>query len=106
MENIIKHCWSFFEQVCYLILVKILHIKINPKAWEGLMQFVKFGIIGVSNTLISYVIYLAALVVFQKNNWFGEMDYLIAQILGFLLSVLWSFYWNRKYVFSSDGNHL
>ena len=80
MENIIKHCWSFFEQVCYLILVKILHIKINPKAWEGLMQFVKFGIIGVSNTLISYVIYLAALVVFQKNNWFGEMDYLIAQI--------------------------
>ena len=52
MENVIKRCWSFFEQVCYLILVKILRIKINPKAWEGLMQFIKFGIIGVSNTLI------------------------------------------------------
>lgn len=102
MENVIKRCWSFFEQVCYLILVKILRIKISLKAWEGLMQFIKFGIIGVSNTLISYVIYLVALVVFQKNNWFGEMDYLIAQILGFLLSVLWSFYWNRKYVFASD----
>ena len=81
MENVIKRCWSFFEQVCYLILVKILRIKISLKAWEGLMQFIKFGIIGVSNTLISYVIYLVALVVFQKIIWFGEMDYLIAQIL-------------------------
>ena len=70
MENIIKHCWSFFEWVCYLILVKILHIKINPKAWEGLMQFVKFGIIGVSNTVISYLVYIISLFILQKNSLF------------------------------------
>ena len=55
-----------------------------------------------SNTVISYVIYIVSLLVLQKNSLFETTDYLLAQILGFLLSVLWSFYWNRKYVFDAD----
>ena len=27
---------------------------------------------------------------------------MIAQVIAFVLSVLWSFYWNRKYVFNSE----
>ncbi len=57
----------------------------------SLIQFVKFGIVGLSNTLISYVVYVAGV-------WFG-MHYLLASILGFVISVLNSFYWNNKYVF-------
>lgn len=30
------------------------------------MQFVKFGIVGLSNTVISYVIYVVTLILFQK----------------------------------------
>lgn len=30
------------------------------------------------------------------------MDYLIAQIIAFVLSVLWSFCWNNKYVFQKE----
>ena len=55
------------------------------------IQFVKFGIVGLSNTLISYVVYVAGVR-------FG-MHYLLASILGFVISVLNSFYWNNKYVF-------
>ena len=57
----------------------------------SLIQFVKFGIVGLSNTLISYVVYVAGVR-------FG-MHYLLASILGFVISVLNSFYWNNKYVF-------
>ena len=57
----------------------------------SLIQFVKFGIVGLSNTLISYVVYVAGVR-------FG-MHYLLASILGFVISVLNSFYWNNTYVF-------
>ena len=57
----------------------------------SLIQFVKFGIVGLSNTLISYVVYVAGVR-------FG-MHYLLASILGFVISVLNSFYWNNDYVF-------
>ena len=57
----------------------------------SLIQFVKFGIVGLSNTLISYVVDVAGVR-------FG-MHYLLASILGFVISVLNSFYWNNKYVF-------
>ena len=92
----IKKAWNVIEKIMYVMVVKVLRITILEKNWESFLQFVKFGIIGVSNTVISYVIYIVSLLVLQKNSLFETTDYLLAQILGFLLSVLWSFYWNRK----------
>ena len=64
----------------------------KKKMWfQSLIQFIKFGIVGLSNTLISYVVYLMGVR-------FG-MHYLLASVLGFVISVLNSFYWNNKYVF-------
>ena len=63
------------------------------------MQFIKFGIVGLSNTIISYVIYILTLLGLQSVGFFPSTDYLIAQFVGFVLSVLWSFYWNNKFVF-------
>ncbi|MCI9477600.1 MAG: GtrA family protein [Lachnospiraceae bacterium] len=64
----------------------------NQKEWlPAFIQFVKFGIVGLSNTLISYVVYLAGVRL--------GMHYLLASVLGFVISVLNSFYWNNKYVF-------
>lgn len=54
-------------------------------------QFIKFGLVGVSNTLISLVIYYI-LVYFNVN-------YIVANTIGFIVSVLNSYYWNNKYVF-------
>ncbi|MBE5860250.1 MAG: GtrA family protein [Butyrivibrio sp.] len=63
------------------------------------MQFVKFGIVGVSNTVISYVLYTVALLAMRSLHIFASADYLIATVIAFILSVLWSFYWNNKMVF-------
>ena len=65
-----------------------------------LVQFIKFGIVGLSNTLISYVVYIAGVRL--------GMHYLLASVLGFVISVLNSFYWNNKYVFGKgkEGRNL
>ena len=55
------------------------------------VQFVKFGIVGVSNTLISLVIYYIGL-------YFG-IYYVISNVLGFFAGTLNAYYWNNKYVF-------
>ena len=60
------------------------------------MQFVKFGLVGVLNTLISEGVYV--IIVFLGGH------YLVASITGFVLSVLNAYYWNNKYVFKeSEG---
>ena len=94
--------WQVIECIMEWFLRKVLHLKINDKQWETLVQFVKFGIVGLSNTIISYVIYVVALLLFQQNQWMPTWDYMVAQIMAFILSVLWSFYWNNKYVFSKQ----
>ena len=54
-------------------------------------QFIKFGIVGFSNTLISLAVYYI-LVFFGWN-------YLLANTMGFLISVCNAFFWNYRYVF-------
>lgn len=96
--------WDLIEKIMDVVLRKILHLKLNEKQWDGLVQFVKFGIVGLSNTIVSYVIYVGALLLFQKEGWLPQTDYLVAQVIAFILSVLWSFYWNNRFVFKQEEN--
>lgn len=100
--GVLKKIWKILENILHFIIYRIFHVKLNDSQWKTLIQFVKFGIIGLSNVIVSYVFYLAFLLLFQKSKIFPSTDYLVAQILGFALSVLWSFYWNRKCVFDAD----
>lgn len=71
-------------------------MKIHPIA----EQFVKFGIVGVFNTLISLVVYYCFIAIATDL-------YLIGSIVGFVVSVLNSYYWNNRYVFRDvDRNHV
>ena len=69
---------------------------------ETLFQFIKFGLVGLSNTLLSYVVYC----VLVKLN----THYQIANIVGFIVGVLNSYYWNNRYVFKTNNgekrNHI
>ncbi len=80
-------------------LLKLVHKELTDDIFDMAMQFVKFGIVGLSNTIISYVIYVGGLIFLQYFGIFPKVDYLVAQIVAFILSVLWSFYWNNKMVF-------
>lgn len=59
-------------------------------------QFFKFGLVGVSNTLISLGTYYLL--------YFVGVNYLVANAVGFVVSVLNSYYWNNKYVFKKTQN--
>ncbi len=102
MADVGLKIWNVIELVSYFFLYKVFRLKLTEKQFQSFMQFVKFGIVGVSNTVVSYVIYLVALLFLEHNHIFSDADYIIAQVVAFILSVLWSFYWNNRYVFKKD----
>ena len=65
-------------------------------------QFLGFCIVGISNTIVSYLINIAVLKFLQPYH--CSFDYVIANLIAFLLSVLWSFYWNNRFVFKLKEN--
>ena len=80
-----------------------------------LVQFIKFGLVGVSNTLISYVVeMLGYYVLFVHMSFAGivsllgtlgiaatgeQMRVIVVTLLSFVISVTNSYYWNSRYVF-------
>jgi putative flippase GtrA len=58
------------------------------------MQFIRFGMVGVTNTAVFLAVYYAALHV--------GVHFLLANIAGFMVSVLNAFFWSRKFVFKND----
>lgn len=64
---------------------------------NSLEQFIKFGIVGITNTIISYVLNLLVLILMRPLN--VSWDFVMGNVIAFILSVLWSFYWNNRIVF-------
>ena len=69
---------------------KLLEHPLFAKLW----QFVKFGIVGVSNTVISLAVYEVCVHL--------GLHYLLANAIGLVISVINAYYWNNRCVFG-DG---
>jgi putative flippase GtrA len=54
-------------------------------------QFMKFGLVGVGNTLLSLAIYYLLI--------FLGIHYLLANIASFFISICNAYFWNSRYVF-------
>lgn len=62
-----------------------------------LIQFMKYGIVGVMNTM------LTLLVIFLCKSVFGVNEY-VSNALGYMAGLINSFLWNRKWVFAASGH--
>lgn len=102
MDEIVNLCWSIICKIVQFVLkfvFRMIHCELTDEILNTVLQFVKFGIVGVSNTVISYSVYAISLIAFQKAMIFPKYNYFLAQAIAFIISVYWSFYWNNKYVF-------
>ena len=69
---------------------------ISRENWkESIVQFMKFGIIGASNTLISTGVYYIFI-------WIDLRLYFVGNIVGWIVSVFNSFIWNNRFVFTKS----
>lgn len=89
-----------FVDFCVRLFFKIIHVKLSEEKIEAFEQFVKFGLVGVSNTIVSYVINVLVLKFLEPYS--VAWDYVAGNVVSFALSVLWSFYWNSRLVFTVE----
>lgn len=75
------------------IMDKLRTLDKHP-TWGSVIQFVKFGIVGISNTLISLGVYWLCFYLLH-------MHYQLSNLIAFIVSVTNAYYWNSKYVFKS-----
>lgn len=75
--------------------MKLFHKMIQIVRQKNMVQFLKFGIVGLSNTFVSLAVYYVFL-------WVNQKLYLVGNVVGWVVSVANAYYWNNKYVFG-DG---
>jgi putative flippase GtrA len=66
---------------------------------RSLIQLIKFGLVGIMNTLITLA------VIYVLMNLFG-FDYRLSNLIGYILGLINSFIWNRNWTFKSQGHPL
>lgn len=83
-------------------VIRKLKISISEEKKNNLVQFIGFCLIGLSNTVLAYMIY--TLIVFTMNKFqiIPSYDYYFGNIISWILSVAWSFYWNNRLVFYNN----
>jgi len=69
-----------------------LQIHSKKDLFKLIMQFIKFGVVGLSNTTISLGIYYVFIYI-------NKDLYLVGNAVGFVVSVLNAYYWSNKFVF-------
>jgi putative flippase GtrA len=62
------------------------------------IQFIKFGIVGLGNTLITFIVYFILVKL--------SVYYVIANIIGYIAGVINSFFWNSSWVFKKSKRDL
>ena len=65
---------------------------------DNLFRFVKFGLVGVLNTAINWIIFILL-------NSLG-IYYIISNIIAYTLSTINSYMWNSKWVFKYEGKNI
>lgn len=102
-----KMIYGFIEKIYMFfveLLFKIIRKDLTDKTRQTFKEFLQFGLVCVSNTVVSYLLYVVTLVLVSKSG--VTFDYIIANVVSWVLSVLWSFYWNNKFVFKKEeGEH-
>ena len=78
-------------------LIRKLGVKNKEDLKKLVAQFVKFGLVGLSNTLVSWACYYLFL-------WIDEDLYMVGSVVGAVVSIANAFFWNDRFVFKGNEN--
>ena len=86
-------------------LLALLGAKSKEEFVALLAQFIKFGLVGVSNTAVSMAgVFFFFLAVYYIFLWISPDLYMVGSVLGTILSIANAFFWNDKFVFTGNAN--
>lgn len=74
---------------------RVRHGMRHPANW---LQLVRFALVGASGYVVNLAVFAAAVHLL-------DIDYKIAAVLAFLVSVANNFWWNRHWTFDARGGH-
>ena len=69
----------------------------NSERKKTLIQFIKFCVVGVSNTAVSLAVYYLFIFI-------NPSLYQLGNVVGWIVGVLNSFYWNNRFVFHGGSD--
>ena len=77
---------------------KLFHHNLTEGQWNWIEQFLKFVLVGCSNTIILLAVYYIIIFIL------GKQYYLFGQTLGYIAGIVNSFYWNSRCVFRNKSS--
>ncbi|MEA4888128.1 MAG: GtrA family protein [Clostridiaceae bacterium] len=95
-------------------MISLVHSIASSTLYKKVFQFIRFGLVGVVNFAVSWSIYSIVLEIFRLYpsgyhsnqaivSFFFRWDYVIAGTIGFIISVLSSYFLNRLWVFKREA---
>jgi len=76
-------------------ILERLEITDKKSLYKFILQILKFSLVGLSNTVIYLIVYQAIIT-------FLPGAYIFANAIGWVISVIWSYLLNRKFVFTES----
>lgn len=84
--------WDSIEKIIFFLIYRIFRLKVTQITVERWCQFIKFGVVGLSNTVIYYVVYVILVTL--------SVSYIVAGFFGFFVSLINAYFLNSRYVFT------
>ena len=88
-----KRTWVISEMKLLETVMHKLGVENREDLKKLIVQFIKFGLVGLSNTLVSWAFYYLFL-------WISEDLYMVGSIIGTIVSIANAFFWNDRFVFT------
>lgn len=68
----------------------------NGQVKKTSIQLIKYGLVGISNTIVTFLVFVLLNSLFNVN-------FYVSNIVGYIAGVLNSFLWNKKWVFKTKN---
>lgn len=103
--------WNLIEtmvRAVFGVIFKILKIDFSEEQWDSFLQFVKFALVGVWNTVFSFAINFGCLKLFKATNILNQIvagtpiRVYVSNIIAWIISVFVSYLLNEHFVFKME----